>query len=149
MVVMRKAVRAIVFKDNQLLVIKRNKFGREYYTLPGGGIKIGEAPEQALWREMAEETGLELGKARLVFVEAAGDPFGTQYVYLVNYTGGDPVLSPDSDEAGINKLGHNLYEPMWLPIGELQSTKFLSEKLKQAIVTSIKSGFPEQAVEVA
>jgi 8-oxo-dGTP diphosphatase len=145
---MKKAIRAIVFKDNQLLVIKRNKFGKEYYTLPGGGVDIGENTEQALRREMKEETGLDLGDSRLVFIEQAGEPYGTQYVYLVDYLGGEPVLDAASDEAGINAIGRNLYEPVWLPVSELPAAPFMSERLKQAVLGGIKSGFPEAVSEV-
>lgn len=146
---MRRAVRAIVFKDNELLVIKRNKFGTKYATLPGGGIDIAETPEQALVREMAEETGLSLGDARLVFVENAGDPYGIQYVYLVDYVSGDPQMDPSSPEAAINQLGQNIYEPAWLPVNELESAHFVSEKIKQAILRGLKDGFPEQAVDIS
>ncbi|HVU59217.1 MAG TPA: NUDIX hydrolase [Candidatus Saccharimonadales bacterium] len=139
---MKKAVRAIVFKDNQLLVIQRNKFGKKYCTLPGGGVEMGETIDQALRREMAEETGLQLGNARLVFTEAAGEPYGTQYVYLVDYAGGEPALAPDSDEASINALGQNIYQPAWLPLDQLPAAPFVSERLKQAILRGIKAGFP-------
>lgn len=52
----RKAVRAIIIKEGQLLIMHRNKFGQEYDTLPGGNIEVGETPEQALYRELEEET---------------------------------------------------------------------------------------------
>lgn len=145
---MRRAVRAIVFKDNSLLVIKRNKFGTKYCTLPGGGIEMSESAEDALKREMAEETGLSLGNARLIFIEHAGAPYGDQYVYLVDFLGGDPELRPDSIEASINSLGQNTYEPAWLPIQELAQSHFVSERVKQAIIAGVKNGFPKQAVEL-
>lgn len=132
-----------------MLVMRRNKFGKRYSTLPGGGVDMGETPEQALRREMAEETGLQLGAARLVFIEAAGEPYGTQYIYLVDYISGEPMLNPASDEAGINALGQNLYEPAWLPLGELPAAPFVSERLKQAILRCIKQGFPAQPAELA
>jgi ADP-ribose pyrophosphatase YjhB (NUDIX family) len=46
---MRKAVRAIIIKDDKLLVMNRNKFGKVYDTLPGGNVEIGETLEQALY----------------------------------------------------------------------------------------------------
>lgn len=143
---MRKAVRAIVFRDNNLLVIKRNKFGSHYFTLPGGGISIGETSDRTLAREMAEETGLQLGDARLVFIENSGEVYGMQYIYLVDYVGGEPKLSPTSGEADINALGKNTYEPVWLPLAELPAVPFITERLKQAILTALKQGFPEQPV---
>lgn len=137
-----------MFHDNKLLVMRRNKFGKIYFTLPGGGIELGESPEHALAREMSEETGLQLGMARLIFTEEAGQPYGTQYVYLIDYVGGEPALSPDSDEANITMLGHNLYEPMWLPLSELSASPFVSERLKHAILDGVKSGFPQQPIAV-
>lgn len=142
-------MRAIVFRDNDMLVMKRNKFGHVYYTLPGGAISIGESPEQALRREMQEETGLQLGGARLVFAEDAGEPYGVQYVYLVDYAGGEPALSPTSDEAEISALGKNLYEPMWLPTAGLADVEFVSPKLQRALADAIKSGFPAQPVDIS
>ena len=55
---MRTAVRAIIIKDNNLLVMHRNKFGNEYLTLVGGGVELNETKEQALVREVIEETSI-------------------------------------------------------------------------------------------
>ena len=145
---MRRAVRAIVFKDNDLLVMKRNKFGKQYCTLPGGGVSMAETVEQALAREMSEETGLQLGTARLVFTEDAGEPYGVQYIFLVNYISGEPRLSPASDEAAISAMGKNTYEPMWLPMGELADTNFVSVRLRDAIIKAAKSSFPQEPVHI-
>jgi 8-oxo-dGTP diphosphatase len=41
--------------------------GQEYWTLPGGGIQPGETAEQAVMREVAEETGLELLTADFLY----------------------------------------------------------------------------------
>ncbi len=145
---MRRAVRAIVVKDGQLLVMHRNKFGKEYDTLPGGNIEIGETPEQALLREIDEETCLAIANPVLTFVEEAGDPYGTQYVYRCQYVSGEPVLREDSEEALINKLGQNLYEPRWVPLTELPDRPFVSEKLKAAVIAGAQNGFPETPVEI-
>lgn len=146
---MAKAVRAIVIHDNKLLVMKRNKFGLKYYTLIGGGINVGESAEAALRREVQEETGLSLGAVSHVFTEEAGDPYGTQYVFMCEYQGGDPVLQPNSDEAHIAQLGKNLYEPMWLPVAKLKTAPFVSESLRLAIIDGLKSGFPKTPKELA
>lgn len=142
---MRKAARAIVLHEGKLLVMHRNKFGKEYDTLPGGNVEAGETPEGAVRREVHEETGMELGSARLVFIEESGQPYGTQYIYLCDYVDGEPKLSPGSEEAAINKLGKNLYKPMWINIATLPQKPFLSRTLKERLLTAVEHGFPETA----
>ena len=55
---MRKSARAILItKENKLLLMKRTKPNGIYYVTIGGGIEEGETPEQALIRELKEESG--------------------------------------------------------------------------------------------
>ena len=53
----RHAVRAIIIQDNKILMVHTNKGD---YKFPGGGIKKAESHEEALRREVIEETGLML-----------------------------------------------------------------------------------------
>lgn len=144
---MRKAVRAIIVRDGALLVMHRNKFGNEYYTLLGGGIDPGETPEQSLVREVREESGFTVTGAKLVFVEEAGDPYGTQYIYYCEATGDKPQLAPDSEEAGLMPYG-NKHMPVWLPIEELPKVHFRSGTLQRELYNALHKGFPEQPTEL-
>lgn len=145
---MRKAARAIVIRDDELLIMHRDKFGTKYDTLPGGNVEVGESTEEAVRRELREETGLDVGSCRLVFIEDAGEPYGTQYVYLCDYIGGEPQLAPESEEAAINKLGKNLYKPMWVSLAELSDRPFKSETLKQHILTAVADGFTQEPLQI-
>jgi 8-oxo-dGTP diphosphatase len=145
----RKSVRAIVLHGDKVLVIKRNKFGSRYYMLVGGGVDLGEDLETALRRELREETGLEVGSVRLVFVEDGGPLFGPQYAYLCEYTGGEPALNPHSEEAKISALGQNTYEPLWLPVSEVPNVPFRSQSVAEAVLDGIKNGFPDVPRELA
>lgn len=127
-----------------MLVMKRNKFGKQYYTLIGGAVEIGEELEAALRRELLEETTLQVGRVQLVYIERADPPYGTQYVYWCEYQGGDPVLSPAAVEAEISKGGQNTYEPMWLPIADLPNVNFVSSSLKAALIEAFAHGFPSE-----
>ena len=133
-------------RNNQLLVMHRNKFGSEYYALIGGGVNAGESPDVALVREVREETGIMIANPKLVYIEEAGKPYGTQYIYKADYVSGEPVLANDSDEAKINDLGSNLYRPMWLDVDKLDGVPFLSTELKNFLVHDLKNGFPEQPI---
>lgn len=145
---MRAAARAIIIKDDTLLVTHRNKFGMEYDILIGGGVDFGETLEQALYRELKEESGVQVANSRLVFIERAGDPYGTQYIFLCDYVSGEPALSKSSMEYSINAMGKNLYQPIWLPLKDLPQAEFRSERLKQAILRSLKSGWPKEPLDI-
>lgn len=56
-------VKGIVILDNKILLLKRVKpstDGLGFWELPGGGLEYGETPNQALIRELKEETGLDI-----------------------------------------------------------------------------------------
>ena len=57
-VLKRKAYRAIIFRGNQLLAVKSNRFGE--IKFPGGGKEPGENAFQVLSREVMEETGYQI-----------------------------------------------------------------------------------------
>ena len=77
-VISRHAVRAIIVQDEQLLLVG-SRHGD--YKFPGGGVEMGESPDVALTREIAEECGIT--GARI------GD-------HLVRTVERRPVREPDS-----------------------------------------------------
>ncbi len=65
----RNAVRAIILKDNKLLVlIKQDPVLGQKYSLPGGGQEAGESITRSLARECMEEIGAEIKIVKLLHV---------------------------------------------------------------------------------
>lgn len=54
------AVSVLVCDAQDRVLFIRHSYGPPGWTLPGGGVAAGEAPEAAARREMAEELGLQL-----------------------------------------------------------------------------------------
>ena len=58
------SVLALIEKDGQVFVI--NHLVHKVYSFPGGYVQIGEAPTDAIIREMIEETGIKVRPIRIV-----------------------------------------------------------------------------------
>jgi 8-oxo-dGTP diphosphatase len=147
---MSKASRAIIIQDNKLLVMRRNKLGGEdYFTLVGGRIAENESSSEALAREVKEETGLEITKARLVFVEMHPEPYNEQYIYLCEIRPNPEIAIQDtSEEALLNRLGYDIHEPMWADFATFTRLAFRTPQLQKAIIYALQKGFPEEPVKL-
>lgn len=146
---MKYAVRAIVTNGSKLLVMHRNKYGSLYYTLIGGGVDDGESLEQALVREVKEETGLTVTGARLVYIENHPEPYRTQYIYLCSVAPEQTVaISEGSEEAMLNRLDADIHTPMWVDADSLKNLAFRTPQLQAALIKGLKDGFGPQPVEL-
>jgi 8-oxo-dGTP diphosphatase len=61
------AVSAAIFREGRVLIVRRGRPpAHGLYTLPGGGVELGETLEEAIIREVREETRLEIAPLELV-----------------------------------------------------------------------------------
>lgn len=101
-------VDAIILLDGKIVLIKRkNPPFENYYALPGGFVEKGETVEQALVREVKEETGLDVDIVKLVGVysEPDRDPRGRviSLCYLAEARG-EPVPGADAKDIALFSL---------------------------------------------
>jgi 8-oxo-dGTP pyrophosphatase MutT (NUDIX family) len=73
----RKAYRAIIFREEKLLLIRSRKYGE--YKFPGGGQHDHEVGIDVLRREVAEETGY--------FIYSRIIPYGSTMEYAKDFEG--------------------------------------------------------------
>jgi len=111
----RKAVRAIIFDDNNLIAMI-HATNDKYYKLPGGGIEDGENIFEALARECKEEIGCEIEVqerlGEVVEYRRSSNLNQTSFCYIARIIGekGDPNLTESEISGG--------FKTIWLSIEE-------------------------------
>ena len=100
------AAHGMIVNEGRFLVTKRTT-GKNYmpgkWDIPGGGIEAGESPEQALLREISEETGITADIGRIIMVYNNMSQFPVrqtfQIVFACTVVSGAVALSPREHEA--------------------------------------------------
>ena len=112
--IMVTAAMCIIYdKEKGILLEKRTDNGM--WCVPGGALELGETLEEALRREVKEETSLEISNPKLFDVKAGvhmvypnkDEVYYTDVVYEINEYEGE--LKPDSESQ----------ELVWTPIDKL------------------------------
>jgi 8-oxo-dGTP diphosphatase len=126
------AVSAAIFRDGRVLIVRRARPpAHGLYTLPGGVVELGETLEQALLREIREETGLAIevvglaGYRQVVGRDAAGR-IERHFVIL-------PFAARSS--GGQITLNEELAEARWLKPSELAGLA-TTEGLAEIVATA-------------
>ena len=87
----------------RLLLIKRgHEPGKGLWSIPGGRVEPGETDEQAVIREIREETGLVVQPGRLIGAVRRPTPAGAMLDirdYAATVTGGTLAAGDDADDA--------------------------------------------------
>jgi ADP-ribose pyrophosphatase YjhB (NUDIX family) len=87
----------------RLLLIKRgHEPGKGLWSIPGGRVEPGETDEQAVIREVREETGLVVQPGRLIGAVRRPAPAGAMLDirdYAATVTGGTLAAGDDADDA--------------------------------------------------
>lgn len=125
---------AIIVRETSVLLMHRIKKGREYWVLPGGGVEDGETWEEALVREVLEETNMTVTHYDLAFMSKSSNigfehPFYFCSVIGEAVLGGnEKVISSEVDFYGLD----------WVPVSDLPKTKLLPGIVKQKLIKYLR-----------
>jgi len=139
------AVSAAIFRDGRVLIVRRARPpANGVYTLPGGGVEVGESLVEAVQREIREETALTIEPIGLAgYREAIGcDAEGRVERHFVilpfaaRWIAGEPVLNEELSEAA------------WREPHELASL-VTTAGLAEIVANAMALAYPPQRLESA
>lgn len=134
----RPAAYGIVIKDNKILLSKQING----YDLPGGGMDLGETPEQTVIREIKEETGIIAVNPILIdcgtaFIKGYSSENFYQAIalyYICDYVGGE--LSIDGFDESEKQYG---VEPEWVSLKDIDGIEIGAYRdFREAIKKALK-----------
>lgn len=96
------SVGAVVWRGDEVLLIRRARAPFEgQWSIPGGKVEFGETLEDALVREVREETGAQIALTGLIGVYQSIEP-DTHFVmvdWCADWISGEPEAADDALEA--------------------------------------------------
>jgi len=153
----REAVRAIVLTpDEQVLLVRFEFPAGTRWALPGGGIDVGETPEDALHRELVEELGLrdvQIGPHvwnRLHIIPFLNGQWDGQreQMYVVAV---DAAFEPEPSLTWEELNAEHVFELRWWRFDEIAAetdTVFVPSGLAAHLRDLIDKGHPNPPVDV-
>ena len=132
----RSAAKALLIKDGKILLNRcRRDDGTVYYDLPGGGQHQGECLEDAVLREIREETGCE---AKIIRFAALAEEIYTDPELCAKYPDychrmmhifiAEPLSWGDPTE-----MDHQMEGFEWISLEDIGSIELLPHKLKDQL----------------
>jgi putative (di)nucleoside polyphosphate hydrolase len=135
----RKGVSGLIVNDkSEFLLVNLESFEEKYFAVPGGGVEQGETLEQALYREIYEELGIEtaslqpVGQSRepvrfrfkLITVNREGTTYegSERYFFGLRFVGTDKEIQPQNGEVRSYK---------WVPFSELKEHLLFDDQLEE------------------
>ncbi|EOP37779.1 MULTISPECIES: NUDIX hydrolase [Bacillus] len=129
--VMQVRVTGILIEDEKVLLVKQ-KVANRNWSLPGGRVENGETLEEAMIREMREETGLEVKIKKLLYVcdKPDASPSLLHITFLLERIEGEITLP--SNEFDLNPI----HDVQMVVIKDLSYYGF-----SETFITLISEGF--------
>ena len=118
-------VAAVVEHMGRYLLVEEHARGQVVLNQPGGHIESGEAPEEAVIREVLEETGCDVGCGELIGVYLWIHPQTRQQFLRLAYVA--EFLACDESR----RLDHGIVDRRWLSRADLELRR---DRLRSPVV---------------
>jgi 8-oxo-dGTP diphosphatase len=137
----RVSAKAVIIRDDKLLVTVNRDTDDLFYLLPGGGQENGEALPAALRRECREELGVDIVVGRFLclrdyiganheFAAIDGDVHQLELMFACELAPGEePDLELDSDPMQTGAT--------WLPLSRLESYRLFPLSLRPLLALGL------------
>lgn len=123
-----QSVAAVVIKDNKVLLARHTYgSGRELLIIPGGYVKYGESPVEAVKREYFEEVNIHIEPERIIAARFNAKDW--YVIFSAKYISGTAMSDHDENS-----------EAVWLPIEEILQRNDVPELTKRAVESAVKEG---------
>jgi ADP-ribose pyrophosphatase YjhB (NUDIX family) len=122
----------VLVEDGCLLLVRQRMSETRAWSLPGGTVEPGETLQEAVVREVREETGLQTEVDRLLYVceRPEHDPPVLHVTFELRRTGGAPSLPTVND-------GNPITDVRMVPLAQLGECGFTPD-----FVDRVRRGFP-------
>jgi ADP-ribose pyrophosphatase YjhB (NUDIX family) len=135
----RPSVYGVIVRDGKVLLSSQ----WDGWDFPGGGMHIGESIDEALEREVKEESGLSVKRDKLLHVKdhlfTHPDAERHFHTVLIYYTCKD--ISGEISTDGFS-TGEKLYarEAQWIPLANVSGLKFYNQVDSPALIRMAVEG---------
>lgn len=135
----RSAARAIIVKNDSVLLVQMKNDRGEFFILPGGGQVHGETLVQTVERECMEELGIDISVGRLIYTReyiGKNHQFDhrhnnfhqIEHVFVCQIVNGSQL--GNGHETDKKQIGYR-----WIKLNELSEYKILPSPIKSLLQT--------------
>lgn len=127
--------RAIIFCDNQIILMYRENNNRVYYTLPGGGLEDNEDLANCVIREIKEELGIDIIPQKEIYYYE--DSKSIHHYFTSKWISGC-FGTGQGEEYEKDNIG-GIYIPQLIDIQKLSDLSLVPQEIKIQLIEDIKN----------